>query len=346
MVKQKKEMTAREKLDKMFPGAARPLSEYPPERVIPTGSLSVDLALGLGGVGIGRITEIYGGEGSGKTTLALMIAVEAQALGILVGFIDVERSLRMKYAESVGIKIDDLFYIKPNSGEDALNAVSNAIKAGAGLLIVDSVAALAVKAELEGDIGDAHVGLQARLMSAAMRKLTGNTSDQQAALVFVNQQRMKIATGFAAKRQKGDGKTTPGGKALKYYTSIRMDVKKGAGFIEDKNVKIDKWNFKKIGQPVIVDIAKNKLGAPHKRGKFNLIYDKGIDKIMDVFDTAMQIGLIQDKGSGHYYIHYEGKKPEKIAHGKEKAIEFITKHPGLVEDLTTTIREYIIEESN
>lgn len=317
------------------------VSEFEPDDIVPTGSLDLDLALGVGGITAGRSIEIFGEQSSGKTTLAIMIEAQAQKKGYLAAFIDAEHTFDPKYATKLGLDVSKLVYLKPSDAEQGLNDLVDVIELGAGIIVVDSVAALVPSAELVKKLGESHVALQAKLMSAAMRKLTGKVGSHKCIIIFINQVRMNITISKFGK--KGGGKTTPGGMALGYYMTNRLDVKIGK-YIDHPTEKLDKWNYVRIGQKVKIEVSKNKVGKPWTIAEFDLMYGQGIDVITDVFKVALKTGAIISKGSGHYYLNTE-KVEEKLAHGEDKAIKFLTDHPGLVEDLTVSIREYIGKEN-
>ncbi len=345
MVKTKNKKRAKTGLDKMkdqFPGAIHPLGWYKPEEVISTGSLALDLATGVGGVTAGRYCEVYGAESSGKTTLALMIIKEAQKTGRLAAFIDAEQTLEMKYAAAIGVDVSNMAYFRPEHGEDALTTLDKAIAVGAGVIVIDSVAALASRAEFEKEIGATHVAMQARLMSQALRRLTAAVKKNNAIVVFVNQMRVKISTtGFGGH----GGKTVPGGEALKFYSSLMFDLRKGSGYIEDDTKKVDKYTKERLGQPVRIMIQKNKRNAPFKVAEFNLIYGKGIDVGMDILMTAIKVGAIREAGGGNYYLVTDKGEEKFEARGKDKVADFIYEHPGMAKDITIAVREHIIKES-
>lgn len=285
---------------------------------IPTGSLSLDLALG-GGLPQGRIIEIYGPESSGKTTLALHAVAEVQKSGGTAAFVDAEHALDPEYAARIGINLDTLLISQPDTGEQALEIVETLVRSSAvDIVIVDSVAALVPRAEIEGDMGDAHVGLQARLMSQALRKLTGVISKSKTTVVFINQLRLKIGVMF------GNPETTAGGQALKYYASVRMDIR-GSEQIKDGDVS--------IGKHVKVKVVKNKIAAPFKVAEFDIMFNEGISTAGDLIDLAVKFGLIAKSGAWYSY------KEDKIGQGRESAKQYLKDHPDLMKSLDASIRK-------
>jgi len=287
--------------------------------VIPTGSLSLDIALGTGGVPRGRIVEIFGPESSGKTTLALHIAAEAQKMGGVVAFIDAEHALDVNYAKNLGVNVDNLLVSQPDTGEQALEIAEILVRSGAvDALIIDSVAALVPKAEIEGEMGDQHVGLQARLMSQALRKLTAVISKSMTCVIFINQIRMKIGVMF------GNPETTTGGNALKFYASQRLDIRKLAPVKEGDRV---------IGNRTKVKVVKNKIAPPFKEAEFDIIYGKGISKEGDILDLGVAFGIIDKSGSWYSY------KEHKMGQGRQTAIQFLREHEKLAQEIEEKIRE-------
>ncbi len=294
-------------------GADKPIEAV---KVISTGSLSLDAALGVGGIPRGRIIEIYGPESSGKTTLALHCIAEAQKSGGYAAFIDAEHALDINYAQNLGVDIKNLLVSQPDSGEQALEITETLVRSNAiDIIVVDSVAALVPKAELEGDMGDSHVGLQARLMSQALRKLTGSVNKSHTSVIFINQIREKIGVMF------GNPETTTGGRALKFYTSIRMEVRR-IGAIKDGQ--------ENIGNRTVVKVVKNKMAPPFKNVEFDIMYGKGISYIGDVLDLAVTFDIISKSGSWYSY------GDEKIGQGRENAKLFL--------DQNASIRESVIAE--
>jgi len=289
----------------------------PSEDVIPTGSLGLDLALGIGGIPRGRIVEIFGPESSGKTTLTLHLIAECQKKGGICAFVDAEHAIDVSYAKLLGVNVDDLLISQPDTGEEALEIVDALIRSNVvDLIIVDSVAALTPKAEIEGSMGDSHMGLQARLMSQALRKLTGTISKSKTTLVFINQIRMKIGVMF------GNPETTTGGNALKFYSSVRLDIRRTGALKLGEEV---------VGNKTAVKVVKNKVAAPFKKAEFDIVYGKGIDRDGEIADKADEFEIIQKSGS---WYSYGG---EKIGQGREAAIEFIKTKPEVRESILKQI---------
>ena len=285
---------------------------------IPTGSLSLDLALGLGGVPKGRIVEIYGPESSGKTTVALHMIAEVQKRGGIAGFIDAEHALDPVYAKNIGVDIDELYISQPDSGDQALEITETMVRSGAmDIIVIDSVAALVPKQEIEGDMGDSHVGLQARLMSQALRKLTPVISKSNCVVIFINQLREKVGVMF------GNPETTTGGRALKYYASVRMDVRR---------IETLKQNGEMIGNRTRVKIVKNKIAPPFKEAEFDIMFGKGISQEGDILDLAVNCNLVSKSGS---WFAYNG---DKIGQGRENAKIYLSEHPEIMEELEKKIR--------
>ena len=304
---------AMSQIEKQFgKGAIMRLGEdcvIPDIEVIPTGSLSVDLALGVGGIPRGRIVEIYGPESSGKTTLALHIVAEAQKKGGIAAFVDAEHALDISYARKLGVKTDDLLVSQPDTGEQALEITEVLVRSGAiDVLVVDSVAALVPRAEIEGEMGDSHMGLQARLMSQALRKLTGTISKSNCSLIFINQIRMKIGVMF------GNPETTTGGNALKFYSSIRMDIRRIAALKQGQDV---------IGNRTRVKVVKNKVAPPFKEAEFDIMYGEGISREGDLVDLGAAHDIIDKSGA---WYSYEG---ERIGQGRENAKQFLRDRPDM-----------------
>ena len=286
---------------------------------ISTGSLSLDLALGIGGLPKGRIIEIYGPESSGKTTLALQVVAEAQKAGGICAFVDAEHAMDPAYAKKLGGKTDELLISQPDTGEQALEITDTLIKSGSvSVLVVDSVAALTPKAELEGEMGDHHVGLQSRLMSQALRKITGSVSKSNTMVIFINQIRMKIGVMF------GNPETTSGGNALKFYSSVRMDIRR-IGAIKDKD--------QIIGNTTRVKVIKNKVAPPFKVVEFDLMYGKGISKNGELIDLGAKADIIEKSGAWYAY------KGEKIGQGKENAKLYLEKNSNVANEIEKAIRE-------
>ncbi len=287
--------------------------------VIPSGGLALDAALGIGGYPRGRVVEIYGPESSGKTTLALHAAAEAQKLGGTVAYIDAEHALDPTYAENLGVRIDDMLLSQPDSGEQALEIVDMLVRSAAvDLIVVDSVAALTPKAELDGDMGDSHVGLHARLMSQALRKLTGTISRSNTTVLFINQIRMKIGVMF------GNPETTTGGNALKFYASVRLDIRRIGAIKKGDEV---------LGNETKVKVVKNKMAPPFKQAQFSIMYGEGISFAGEVVDLGVQHGLVQKSGSWYAVGN------ERIGQGRDNAIKYLKEHPEMLEQLAGALRE-------
>ena len=289
--------------------------------VFPTGCLTLDLALGIGGVPRGRIVEIYGPESSGKTTVALHIVAEAQKQGSVAAFIDAEHALDPVYAQKLGVNLEQLYVSQPDNGEQALDITESLVRSGAvDLIVVDSVAALTPRAEIDGEMGDSHVGLLARLMSQAMRKLTAIINKSHACVIFINQLREKVGVMF------GNPETTTGGKALKFYSSIRLDVRKSDTIKEGTEA---------IGSRTKVKVVKNKLAPPFKTAEFDIIYGKGISKEGCILDLAIENNLIQKSGA------WFAMNDEKIGQGKENAKQYLADHPEICADLEKQIWDIV-----
>jgi recombination protein RecA len=286
--------------------------------IIPTGSLALDLALGVGGIPRGRVTEIYGPEASGKTTLCQHIVAEAQQGGGVCAFIDMEHALDPAYAERCGVNIDDLYISQPDTGEQALEIAETLVRSGAvDLVIIDSVAALVPRAEIEGDMGDPTMGQQARLMSQALRKLSGAIKQTNTAVIFTNQLRMKIGVMF------GNPETTTGGRALKFYASVRLDMRR---------IESIKVGSEIVGNRVRVRVVKNKVAPPFKVAEFDIMYDEGISKVGDILDLGVAFDALEKRGS--YYSHGE----TRLGQGREKAKEFLRDNPEIAEEVEAAIR--------
>lgn len=287
---------------------------------IPTGSLSLDIALGLGGVPRGRVVEIYGPESSGKTTVALHMISEVQKRGGIAGFIDAEHALDPVYAKNIGVDIDELYISQPDSGDQALEITETMVRSGAmDIVVIDSVAALVPKQEIEGDMGDSHVGLQARLMSQALRKLTPVISKSNCVVIFINQLREKVGVMF------GNPETTTGGRALKFYASIRMDVRR---------IETLKQGGEIVGNRTRVKVVKNKIAPPFKEAEFDIMFGKGISREGDILDLAVGLDLVNKSGA---WFAYNG---EKIGQGRENAKKYLAEHPEVMETLDRQIREH------
>jgi recombination protein RecA len=285
---------------------------------ISTGSIGLDVALGIGGVPRGRVVEIYGPESSGKTTLALHVIAEAQKKGGVAGYIDAEHALDVSYARKLGVRTDDMLISQPDTGEQALEIAEMLVRSNAmDVVVIDSVAALVPRAEIEGEMGDSHVGLQARLMSQALRKLTGVIAKSRTCVVFINQIRMKIGVMF------GNPETTTGGNALKFYSSVRMEIRR-TGAIKDGE--------KVMGNRTRVKVVKNKMAPPFREHEFDILYGEGISKTGDLLDLGSDLGIIDKNGSWFSY------KTERIGQGREQAIEYIKAHPEIAGDVEERIR--------
>jgi len=289
---------------------------------IPTGSLSLDIALGVGGIPRGRVTEIYGPESSGKTTICQHIVAEAQRMGGTAAFIDMEHALDPVYAEQCGVDVENLLISQPDMGEQALEIAETLVRSGAiDVIVIDSVAALVPRAEIEGDMGDAHMGLMARLMSQALRKLSGAIKQTNTAVIFTNQLRQKIGVMF------GNPETTTGGQALKFYASVRLDVRR---------IQSIKVGSEVIGNRTRVRVVKNKVAAPFKTAEFDIMYAEGISKVGDILDLATELDLIQKRGSFYSYDDL------RLAQGRENAKDFLRENLGLVEEIEAAIRQALL----
>ena len=287
---------------------------------IPTGSLSLDIALGLGGIPKGRIIEIYGPESSGKTTVTLHMIAEVQKRGGIAGFIDAEHALDPVYAKNIGVDIDNLYISQPDNGEQALEITETMVRSGAiDIVVVDSVAALVPKAEIDGDMGDSHVGLQARLMSQALRKLTAVISKSNCTVVFINQLREKVGVMF------GNPEPTTGGRALKFYSSVRLDVRR---------IEALKQGGEVIGNRTRVKVVKNKIAPPFKEAEFDIMFGKGISKEGDIVDLASNVGIINKSGA---WFAYEGNK---IGQGRENAKQYLRDNPAVCDEIENKVREH------
>jgi recombination protein RecA len=305
-------------------GSVMRMGDQKRERIpaISTGSLGLDIALGIGGLPKGRIVEIYGPESSGKTTLTLSVIAQAQKQGATCAFVDAEHALDPDYAEKLGVNVDDLLVSQPDTGEQALEITDMLVRSGAvNVVIVDSVAALVPKAEIEGEMGDAHVGLQARLMSQALRKITGNVKNANCLVMFVNQIRMKIGVMF------GNPETTTGGNALKFYSSVRLDIRRIGAVKQGDEV---------TGNETRVKVVKNKVAPPFKQAEFQILYGQGINQLGEVLDLGVQQGLV-DK-SGAWYA-YQG---DKIGQGKQNACDYLAEHPDVAQAIEKEIRARLL----
>lgn len=327
--KQKALEAAMEQIERQFgKGAIMRLgqSELEDIEAIPTGSLSLDLALGIGGLPMGRIIEIFGPESSGKTTLTLELIAQAQKKGKVCAFIDAEHALDPVYAKRLGVQIEDVFISQPDTGEQALDICETLVRSGGvDVIIIDSVAALVPKAEIEGDMGDNHVGLQARLMSQALRKLTGTIKQANCMVVFINQLRMKIGVMF------GSPETTTGGNALKYYASVRLDIRKST-VIKEKD--------EAIGNETKVKVVKNKVAPPFKQANFQILFNYGIAKNGELLDLGVQAKVVDKTGA---WFAYNGSK---IGQGKVNAMRYLDEHPEVADEIEAKIREFFKNSSD
>ena len=313
---------AMSQIEKQFgKGSVMKLGEFKAMEVeaIPTGALSLDIALGIGGVPRGRIIEVFGPESSGKTTLALHVIAEAQKMGGEAAFIDAEHALDPVYAKKLGVDIDNLIVSQPDTGEQALEITEALVRSGAlDVIVVDSVAALVPKAEIDGDMGDSHMGLQARLMSQALRKLAGAINKSKTVLIFINQLREKIGVMF------GNPETTTGGRALKFYASVRMDIRKVENIKQDGEV---------IGNRVRVKVIKNKVAPPFREAEFDVLYGKGISKEGNILDMAVNLDIVEKSGS---WFSYNG---ERIGQGRENAKRYLIEHKEMLAEVDKKVRE-------
>lgn len=311
-------------IEKLFgKGSIMKLGEKPIEAVpvVSTGSISLDIALGIGGLPRGRVVEIYGPEASGKTTLALEVVSEIQKKGGAAAFIDAEHALDVKYAHRIGVNTDDLLISQPDTGEQALEIVEILVRSGAvDIVVIDSVAALVPRAEIEGEMGDAHMGLQARLMSQALRKLTAAISKSLTTVIFINQIRQKIGIMF------GNPETTTGGNALKFYSSVRLDIRRIASIKDGQEV---------VGNRTRVKVVKNKLAPPFKEVEFDIIFGEGISKEGDILDVGVDMGIVEKTGTWYSY------GDARIGQGRENAKEFLIKHGDIVKEIEDKIFAHI-----
>jgi recombination protein RecA len=289
---------------------------------ISTGSLGLDIALGVGGLPRGRVVEIYGPESSGKTTLTLQVIAEAQRKGGTCAFIDAEHALDPIYAESLGVNTDDLLVSQPDTGEQALEICDMVVRSGAvDVVVIDSVAALTPKAEIEGEMGDSHVGLQARLMSQALRKMTGNIKNSNTLVIFINQIRMKIGVMF------GSPETTTGGNALKFYSSVRLDIRRIGAVKEGDEV---------VGNETRVKVVKNKVAPPFRQTEFQILYGQGINRMGEILDLGVQQGLVEKSGAWYAY------KSDRIGQGRKNAADFLTANPQITEEIELELRRRLL----
>jgi recombination protein RecA len=291
--------------------------------VISTGSLGLDIALGIGGLPRGRVVEIYGPESSGKTTLTLQVIAEAQKLGGTAAFVDAEHALDPGYAEKLGVDVDELLVSQPDTGEQALEITDMLVRSGSiDVVVVDSVAALTPKAEIEGDMGDSHMGLQARLMSQALRKLTGNIKRSNTMVIFINQIRMKIGVMF------GSPETTTGGNALKFYSSVRLDIRRIGAIKKGEEI---------VGNETRVKVVKNKVAPPFKKAEFQILYGEGISREAELIDLGVQHGFVEK--SGAWYSYGE----DRIGQGKEKVREFLKENPDMASEIEAKLRAKLLD---
>ena len=313
---------AMSQIEKQFgKGSVMKLGEFKAMEIeaIPTGALSLDIALGIGGVPRGRIIEVYGPESSGKTTLALHVVAEAQKMGGEAAFIDAEHALDPVYAKKLGVDIDNLIVSQPDTGEQALEITESLVRSGAlDVIVVDSVAALVPKAEIDGDMGDSHMGLQARLMSQALRKLAGALNKTKTVLIFINQLREKIGVMF------GNPETTTGGRALKFYASVRMDIRKIENIKQDGEIR---------GNRVRVKVIKNKVAPPFREAEFDIVYGQGISKEGNILDMAVNLDIVEKAGS---WFSYDG---QRIGQGRENVKRFLTENPDMLQEIEEKVRE-------
>lgn len=309
-------------IEKQFgKGSVMKLGEFNAMNIeaIPTGAMSLDIALGIGGIPRGRIIEVYGPESSGKTTLTLHMIAEAQRLGGEAAFIDAEHALDPVYAKNLGVDVDNLIVSQPDTGEQALEIAEALVRSGAlDIIVVDSVAALVPKAEIDGDMGDSHMGLQARLMSQALRKLAGAINKSKTVIVFINQLREKIGVMF------GNPETTTGGRALKFYASVRLDIRKIENIKQDGEV---------VGNRARVKVVKNKVAPPFREAEFDILYGQGISKIGNIVDVAVNLDIIEKSGS---WFSYDG---ERIGQGRENVKKFLSENPKIMEEVDKKIRD-------
>ncbi|WP_086479619.1 recombinase RecA [Oceanospirillum sanctuarii] len=312
-------------IDRQFgKGAIMRMGDTPREAIpsISTGSLGLDIALGIGGLPLGRIIELYGPESAGKSTLSLQVVAEAQKAGHQCAFVDAEHALDPIYAEKLGVNLDDLLVSQPDTGEQALEIVDMLVRSNAvNVIIVDSVAALTPKAEIEGDMGDSHMGLQARLMSQALRKLTGAAKNANCMIVFINQIRMKIGVMF------GNPETTTGGNALKFYASVRLDIRRTGSVKQGDEI---------VGNETRVKVVKNKVSPPFKQAEFQILYGQGIYHMGEVIDLGVQLKLIEKAGAWYSY------KGEKIGQGKANASKYLEERPEIAEEIEAAIRDELL----
>ncbi|MBP9727009.1 MAG: recombinase RecA [Gammaproteobacteria bacterium] len=322
--RQKALLAALSQIEKQFgKGSVMRMGDHPVQpdiEAISTGSLGLDIALGIGGLPKGRVVEIYGPESSGKTTLTLQTIAEAQKKGGVCAFVDAEHALDLSYARKLGVNVDDLLVSQPDTGEQALEIVDMLVRSGGvDMVVIDSVAALTPKAEIEGDMGDSHMGLQARLMSQALRKLTGNIKRTNCLVVFINQIRMKIGVMF------GSPETTTGGNALKFYASVRLDIRRIGAVKKGEEI---------IGSETRVKVLKNKVAPPFKQAEFEILYDQGISRVGEILTLGVQIEVIDKSGA---WYSYQGTR---IGQGKENVGEYLREHPEMAKEIEAKIRAH------
>ncbi len=299
-------------------------STFPNVDVVSSGSLALDVALGIGGLPRGRVIEIYGPESSGKTTLTLQVIAEAQKVGGTAAFIDAEHALDPQYAENLGVNVEDMLVSQPDTGEQALEITDMLVRSGAvAIVVIDSVAALTPKAEIEGEMGDRHVGLQARLMSQALRKLTANIKRSNCMVVFINQIRMKIGVMF------GSPETTTGGNALKFYSSVRLDIRRIGAIKKGDEI---------IGNQTRVKVVKNKMAPPFRQAEFEILYGKGISKLGELIDLGVANGIVEKAGAWYSY------EKDRIGQGKENSRAFLQEHPEMAEEIERRLREMLLPQ--
>ena len=316
-------------IEKQFgKGAIMRMGDGSPQRnvdVVSSGSLAIDVALGIGGLPRGRVVEIYGPESSGKTTLTLQVIAEAQKLGGTAAFVDAEHALDPQYAENLGVNVEDLLVSQPDTGEQALEITDMLVRSGAvDIVVVDSVAALTPKAEIEGEMGDRHVGLQARLMSQALRKLTANIQRSGCMVVFINQIRMKIGVMF------GSPETTTGGNALKFYSSVRLDIRRIGAIKKGDEV---------IGNQTRVKVVKNKMAPPFRQAEFEILYGKGISKLGELIDLGVANGIVEKAGAWYSY------EKDRIGQGKENSRAFLEDHPEMAAEIESRLRAMLLPKN-
>jgi recombination protein RecA len=299
-------------------------STFPNVDVVSSGSLALDVALGIGGLPRGRVVEIYGPESSGKTTLALQVIAETQKSGGTAAFIDAEHALDPQYAENLGVNVEDMLVSQPDTGEQALEITDMLVRSGAvAIVVIDSVAALTPKAEIEGEMGDRHVGLQARLMSQALRKLTANIKRSNCMVLFINQIRMKIGVMF------GSPETTTGGNALKFYSSVRLDIRRIGAIKKGDEI---------IGNQTRVKVVKNKMAPPFRQAEFEILYGKGISKLGELIDLGVANGIVEKAGAWYSY------EKDRIGQGKENSRAFLQEHPEMAEEIERRLREMLLPQ--